>query len=218
MNPTHDLTHSPQRWDVITEALRGGRTLLVFWPGYVTQYVICGTLLPKNNPLKEVQLGLIVYAIMTFETGKHGSGLHRWEVAPSDLREFLKLANACQILYGPIIFITKLSILLLFLRVFAPSVKGVTYFFIQLLIWFNFFFYFADTILKIFECTPRSRIWDADVSGHCININGPILVASIFNVVSDFLILFLPIVCVWRLQMTLKKKMCTSAVFVAGIL
>ncbi|KAE8157854.1 hypothetical protein BDV40DRAFT_304749 [Aspergillus tamarii] len=153
---------------------------------------------------------------MTFETGKHGSGLHRWDVSPSDLREFLKLANACQIIYGPIIFITKLSILLLFLRVFAPSFKGITYLLIQLLIWLNFLFYFADTILKIFECTPRSKIWDEHVPGHCININGPILAASIFNVVSDFLILLLPIVCVWRLQMTFKKKICTSAVFVAG--
>ncbi|KAB8199980.1 hypothetical protein BDV34DRAFT_230705 [Aspergillus parasiticus] len=154
---------------------------------------------------------------MTFETGKHGSGLHRWEVSPSDLHEFLKLANACQIIYGPIIFITKLSILLLFLRVFAPSFRGTTYFLIQLLIWLNFLFYLADTILKIFECTPRSKIWDEHVPGHCININGPILAASIFNVVSDFLILLLPIVCVWRLQMTFKKKICTSAVFVAGI-
>ncbi|KAB8239782.1 uncharacterized protein BDW43DRAFT_296118 [Aspergillus alliaceus] len=206
MNPTHDLTHSPQRWDVITEAV-----CLTISTCCVCMRMYTKLLITKAPGWEDF------YAIMTFETGKHGSGLHRWEVAPSDLREFLKLANACQILYGPIIFITKLSILLLFLRVFAPSVKGVTYFFIQLLIWFNFFFYFADTILKIFECTPRSRIWDADVSGHCININGPILVASIFNVVSDFLILFLPIVCVWRLQMTLKKKMCTSAVFVAGI-
>ncbi|KAE8362039.1 ribosomal protein L36e-domain-containing protein [Aspergillus caelatus] len=206
MNPTYDHKHSPQRWDVITEVLC--LSISTFCVGMRMYTKLLITRAPGWEDF---------YAVMTFETGKHGSGLHQWEVSPSDLREFLKLANTCQIIYGPIIFITKLSILLLFLRVFAPSFNGITYLLIQLLIWLNFLFYFADTILKIFECTPRSKIWDEHVPGHCININGPILAASIFNVVSDFLILLLPIVCVWRLQMTFKKKICTSAVFVAGI-
>lgn len=130
----------------------------------------------------------------------------------------LQLANVSQILYGPIIFVTKLSILLLYLRVFAPSTKRKTYFFIQILIWLNLLFYLASTLVKIFECTPRSKIWHRDTPGTCININSLITTASIFNVVSDFLILLLPIACVWRLQMKLTKKLGTSAVFAAGAL
>ncbi|KAE8373466.1 hypothetical protein BDV26DRAFT_67304 [Aspergillus bertholletiae] len=217
MSPTYDHEHSPQRWDIITEILCISVSTCCVCMRMYTKLLITKAPGWEDLTCFFAWLGLIVYAVMTFEAGKHGSGLHRWEVSPSDLREFLKLANASQIIYGPIIFITKLSILLLFLRVFAPSVKGVTYFLIQLLIWLNFLFYFADTILKIFECTPRSKIWDEHVPGHCININGPILAASIFNVISDFLILLLPIICVWRLQMTPKKKICTSAVFVAGV-
>lgn len=130
----------------------------------------------------------------------------------------LQLANVSQILYGPIIFVTKLSILLLYLRVFAPSTKSKTYFFIQILIWVNLLFYLASTLVKIFECTPRSKIWHRDTPGTCVNINSLITTASIFNVVSDFLILLLPIACVWRLQMKLTKKLGTSAVFAAGAL
>ncbi|KAL4890898.1 hypothetical protein BDV59DRAFT_209293 [Aspergillus ambiguus] len=161
-------------------------------------------------------LGLIAYAIVTFEADKHGNGYHQWEVNATDLREFSKLANLSQIIYGPIICVTKLSILLLYLRVFAPSRKSKTYFFIQVLIWVNLLFYTANTIVKIFECNPRSKIWNRDTPGHCVNINSLIMTAAVFNVVSDVLILLLPIACVWRLQMTLSKKLGTSAVFAAG--
>ncbi|PYH77223.1 putative ribosomal protein L36e [Aspergillus uvarum CBS 121591] len=157
------------------------------------------------------------YAAITFETDRHGNGIHQLAVAASDLREFSKLANASQVLYGPLIYITKLSILLLYLRLFAPSTRNTPFWLIQTLIWMNFLFYFADTIVKICECKPRSKIWDQDIPGQCININIPILVTSIVNVVSDFLMLLLPIVCVWRLQMTWWKKMGLSAVFAAGI-
>ncbi|KAH3207645.1 hypothetical protein KXW62_006364 [Aspergillus fumigatus] len=75
----------------------------------------------------------------------------------------------------------------------------------------------CDTIVKIFECSPRAKIWDKTLKGHCININIPIIVTSSINVASDFLILVLPIVSVWRLQMRDSKKLGTSMIFAAGI-
>lgn len=90
---------------------------------------------------------------------------------------------------------------------------------IQLLIWFNFFFYLADTIVKIFECTPRHKIWEKNAEGSCININIPILVTSAINVASDFMILLLPIACVLKLKlMTRTKKLGVLAIFAAGSL
>lgn len=156
--------------------------------------------------------------MITFEADKYGNGIHIWEVDESDLRRYSKWANTSQIVYGPLIFITKLSILLLYLRVFAPSFRSKTFFCIHALIWLNFGFYFADTIVKIFECSPRAKIWDKTLKGHCININIPIIVTSSINVASDFLILVLPIVSVWRLQMRDSKKLGTSMIFAAGIL
>lgn len=178
------------------------------------------------------------YAVISFEADKHGSGINFLQVDGADSRQFLKvktsateddiwillrlssqIANIAQIAYGPLIFITKLSILLLYIRVFAPTFKKTTFIFIHLLIWFNFFFYLADTIVKIFECTPRHKIWEHYTDGSCININIPILVTSAINVASDFMILLLPIVCVWRLQlMKMSKKIGISAIFAAGLL
>ncbi|EAW25384.1 uncharacterized protein NFIA_108770 [Aspergillus fischeri NRRL 181] len=159
----------------------------------------------------------LAYVVITFEADKYGNGIHIWEVDESDLRKYSKWANISQIVYGPLIFITKLSILLLYLRVFAPSFRSKTFFCIHALIWLNLGFYFADTIVKIFECSPRAKIWDKTLKGHCININIPIIVTSSINVASDFLILVLPIVSVWRLQMRNSKKWGTSTIFAAGI-
>lgn len=115
-------------------------------------------------------------------------------------------------------FVTKLSIFLLYLRVFAPTRRGKTFVAVHLLIWFNLAFYLANFFLKIFQCVPRAKIWDKHIEGHCININIPILVTAAINVVSDLLMLTVPIVCVWRLQMSVRKKVGVSAIFAAGIL
>ncbi|RDW57956.1 60S ribosomal protein L36 [Aspergillus mulundensis] len=111
----------------------------------------------------------------------------------------------------------KLSIFLLYLRVFAPARRGVTYISIHLLIWFNLAFYLANFFLKVFQCVPRAKIWYPEIAGHCININIPILVTAAINVLSDLLMLCLPIICVWRLQMSTKRKLGVSAIFAAGI-
>ncbi|RAL08992.1 uncharacterized protein BO97DRAFT_191732 [Aspergillus homomorphus CBS 101889] len=214
---TYGYRHSLQSWNILTQTVC--LTVSTCCVGMRLYSKISITRAPGWEDLTcfLAWLGLIGYAAITFETDRYGNGMHQWAVAASDLKEFSKLANASQVLYGPLIYITKLSILLLYLRLFAPSARNVPFWLIQALIWLNFLFYLADTIVKICECKPRSKIWDKDIPGQCININIPILVTSIVNVVSDFLMLLLPIVCVWRLQMTWWKKMGLSAVFAAGI-
>ncbi|OGM41142.1 integral membrane protein [Aspergillus bombycis] len=162
-------------------------------------------------------VGFIGYATIAFEADKVGSGIHEAEVAKEDLVKYAKLANASQIMYGPLIFITKLSILLLYLRVFAPAKKSWMYIFIHGLLWFNAAFYLADTLIEIFACVPREKIWNADVHGHCINVNMMILSTAILNTISDFSLLMLPIFCVWRLHMRNTQKLGLSAVFAAGL-
>ena len=121
-------------------------------------------------------------------------------------------------MYGPLIFITKLSILLLYLRVFAPSKKGWTYIIIHLLLWFNAAFYLADTIVEIAACIPRERIWNPDVPGRCVNIDVLILATAIINSISDVSLLLLPIFAVWRLHLRTSQKLGISAIFMAGLL
>ncbi|RMZ46856.1 integral membrane protein [Aspergillus flavus] len=175
-----------------------------------------GRLVVKDTCLI-ASVGFIGYATISLEADKVGSGIHETEVAKEDLVQYAKLANASQIMYGPLIFITKLSILLLYLRVFAPAKRSWMYIFIHGLLWFNAAFYLADTLLEIFACVPREKIWHPDVHGHCVNVNVMILATAILNTISDFSLLILPIFSVWRLHMRNTQKLGISAIFAAGL-
>jgi hypothetical protein len=128
------------------------------------------------------------------------------------------MVNVHEIIYGPIILITKISILLLYSKLFAPSRRSATYFFIQLLVYFNTLFYIAITLVKIFECTPRSKIWDRATPGTCINFGTLLYVTGIVNICSDIAILVLPIHVIWHLKLPVMRKVGVSAAFAAASL
>lgn len=80
-------------------------------------------------------------------------------------------------------------------------------------------FYFIDTIFEIVICNPREKIWNPLMTtGYCFNTNAAFQATGIFNVLSDFAILILPISSVWHLKISLKKKIGIAAVFSAGLL
>lgn len=129
-----------------------------------------------------------------------------------------QLANVIEIIYNPIIFATKLSILLLFLRIFVPNGRSTTYYTIHVLIWLNLFFYIANVPIEIWPCIPRKKLWTPSLPGHCLNNERVFVAGGAINVVSDFAILLLPVVLISRLQMPLKKKIGVSAIFATGFL
>jgi large subunit ribosomal protein L36e len=128
------------------------------------------------------------------------------------------LANVIEIIYNPIIFAAKLSILLLFLRVFVPSGKGATYYVIHTLIWLNLLFYIANVPIEIWPCIPRQKLWKPSIPGRCLNNERVFVAGGAINVVSDFAIMLLPVLLISRLQMPLKKKIGVSAIFATGFL
>ncbi len=123
-----------------------------------------------------------------------------------------------EISYGPIMFITKLSILLQIRRLFKASVKDRFRIALDIIIWLNALFYFADTVVEIFQCVPRSKIFDPQIPGRCVNISDAIIVTACINIASDISIFVLPLVRIWRLQMPLSKKVGVSAIFAFGLL
>ena len=104
------------------------------------------------------------------------------------------------------------------MRIFVVPKPGTLYYTIYLLIWSNGLFYFADTMAEILQCVPRTKIWDAFAEGRCINVNAAFVTTAAVNVISDLSILFLPLFCVWRLQISVRQKMGVSVMFAAGIL
>jgi len=85
-------------------------------------------------------------------------------------------------------------------------------------IWSCFIFYSVQMSLEIANCTPREKIWNPFVPGHCFHNHASFLAGGIFNIISDFAILILPMPVLGRLQVPLRKKLMMIAVFATGIL
>ena len=122
-----------------------------------------------------------------------------------------------QIVYGPSILFTKLAILLLYRRVFLVH-KGnnfdwITRGFMVILV----AYYTALTLVKIFECTPREKIWYTKIEGTCVNKSALLNSSGLFNTITDFMLLFIPIRSVWQLKMSTSRKWAIVSVFTLGL-
>lgn len=69
-----------------------------------------------------------------------------------------------------------------------------------------------------FQCRPLQLIWDQTVDGTCINASLFFILGSAPNVITDFVILVLPLPAVWRLQTTTMQKISLTGIFLLGSL
>ncbi|MCJ1307096.1 hypothetical protein MMC25_000742 [Agyrium rufum] len=121
-------------------------------------------------------------------------------------------------MYGPTIFFAKLSLFLLYLRIFSPSRN------MRLLIYAGIFvnlcYYVATAAGMMAFCMPRNgESWFlALFSSHCRRARIMTWVQGIFNIVSDLFLLILPMPVVWKLHMPTRKKWGVGAIFATGLL
>ena len=96
----------------------------------------------------------------------------------------------------------------------------ILYVSIQLVGWSVFCFYTASTIIALARCHPRDRVWKFwKAKGHCLSFKYYIYLGTgMFNVVSDFAILILPMAPIWKLQMPVKRKIMMVMVFATGVM
>jgi len=133
----------------------------------------------------------------------------------------MQWANISAILYGLGIFCTKISILLQYLRIFAPTRQGnmIMYVGAHVCIWMNLVFYSITTVFYITICSPRAKIYDPLVTtGHCFNTAATFKATGVFNILSDFALLVLPLQSIWKLRRPLRRKILINVVFATGVL
>ena len=124
-----------------------------------------------------------------------------------------------QALYMINIAMCKISILTQYLRIFVPSRHGNAYMFwyTTALILLNVIFCIIEFFLIIMNCSPRARLWNQELSGTCIGTSNIVFTAG-FNIISDVMILVLPLTRVWRLQMSTRRKLGLSLIFSTGLM
>lgn len=122
---------------------------------------------------------------------------------------------ASEALYPLAIWAVKISVLLLYNRIFVG--EGF-----RRLLWATGVFISACTVVlvlgSIFQCQPVSAAWDTLPGAHCIEIGTMWMVMACLNVLTDLIILFAPLPQLWRLQMKMRMKMQLIGIFGIGAL
>ena len=161
-------------------------------------------------------IGLVVYLSLTLVALANHAGTHEWDLLKSQVPSALYWLNANSTTYGLAIMCTKLAVLLLYQRVFFPQRWSRSDISLKAFMALLLLFYVSTTFAKIWQCLPRDHIWDKSIPGQCINISVLFNVSGIFNTVTDFIILLIPVRVVWSLNMARKRKLGVLAVFTVG--
>ena len=136
----------------------------------------------------------------------------------SNSRTIGQISVAWLVLYGMSVALSKLAILLLYLRVFTTQRRGFT----MVLILSGFVVIgtgIANTLATIFQCSPVAYAWDKTVGGgKCINILAFTRFMAIPNVVDGFIMLVMPVPLVWQLELEIQQKVALTATFLHGIM
>ncbi|CAD6590843.1 MAG: hypothetical protein ASARMPREDX12_004751 [Alectoria sarmentosa] len=113
---------------------------------------------------------------------------------------------------------TKSSIILLYQRLFLPPGTGRSH--IWWSIWVVFYWNLLSALALIItaatECVGRAD--KVSKGEECLDQYAILVCASVINVVSDLMILVIPISAIWGLHMAKEKKLKLGAVFAVGSL
>lgn len=70
--------------------------------------------------------------------------------------------------------------------------------------------------ISIVPCTPINSQWDSNVEGKCINLGAAILGLAISNIVTDVILLTLPMPLLLRLHVSASQKRLLISIFLLG--
>ncbi|KAL8834479.1 MAG: hypothetical protein Q9176_007475 [Flavoplaca citrina] len=163
-------------------------------------------------------VGMVALARLMFKALDYGGGIDIWNVSKAQHVRFTKLFHNIEIVARISMFFTKASILLLYHRLFIVdgSKKTGTWWAIWSVFWYNLLYALALVSTVITQCVGKPT---AIVErGKCLNQYAVLICASVVNVISDLMILTIPITVILGLQKTKSKKIRLSFLFAFGSL
>ncbi|KAK4555641.1 hypothetical protein LTR86_007394 [Recurvomyces mirabilis] len=145
----------------------------------------------------------------------NGFGKHAVDIPKQDLHKALMYWYIFQIIYNFVVGFTKLSIALLYLRIFGdgnrwfrPTAIGTSIVIVVGAV--------AFAIPSIIECHPIHRTWDRTLPGTCFPLLPYWYAHAVFNVLCDVWLIVLPLPVIKQLQMRTWQKVGLGATFGVG--
>ena len=118
------------------------------------------------------------------------------------------------VVYCPAAYAIKVTLLLLTARIFSvrESISKAIHIFIVVLL----IAYVPNQIAKTIICTPIKAYWDQSVKGRCLQQRKIFIADTTLAIVTDLIVLILPIPLAWSLRYPTRAKIKIIALLGAG--
>ncbi|KAH8667994.1 hypothetical protein BGZ60DRAFT_408393 [Tricladium varicosporioides] len=156
---------------------------------------------------------LLVTLAIEIPMARKGYGKHIWNLDPPNIPILQKLFYITQIFYICVQVLTKVSLLVCFLRIFPQRwFQMTTKVSIIAILIHGVIFIFVIA----FQCVPVQSIWNPTIPAKCLNQSAIIFSGSAFSIFEDFLILIIPIPCIKDLKLKVGKRIIVGVMFSIG--
>lgn len=145
---------------------------------------------------------------------EHGWDRHQWDQQPQWFQSSELISWLIQLVYTITMALTKTSILVAFLRLipFGPM-RWATYGTLVIVVLWGISLSFAT----IFSCHPVQGYWTFTNNDHCTDEGIRLLVISIVNIVTDLVVIAIPMGAFWRLQIPIRQKIILFVLLSLGL-
>lgn len=145
---------------------------------------------------------------------RHGLGQHITALSTHDADMVVTIEYAFEWIYPSTLGIIKISVLLLYFRVFGRTRLNI---FLWLAGAMTLAWVLGMFLSNLLQCTPMRKAWEPTVPGHCFNSRTFFIANSACNISNDVIILALPLPILWKTTlMPLRQKLLLTTTFLLG--
>jgi hypothetical protein len=127
-----------------------------------------------------------------------------------------KYNYATQLLYNPILALVKNGMLLFFLRV-GGSIDSLRIFIIAIIV-LNTLMMVSIFFIDLLQCIPIEKTFYPDTTGTCIHVGNFFIGTAAATILTDILVMIIPIWITKNLNMKFKKKLAVIFLLSMGLL
>jgi hypothetical protein len=162
---------------------------------------------------------MIPLSILSAFLARYGLGKDAWTIPFHHITNILRIYFFDEMMYITSIGLTRISILLLYVRIFSTS--SLFRRCAHTLIIFNFGYLAVFNIVLLFQCRPINLAWnrwDDQHEGICLSINAIGWSAAGINIALDLATIILPLPQLVKLRLSWQKKLPLILIFLLGFL
>ncbi|WDK19991.1 integral membrane protein [Colletotrichum graminicola] len=178
----------------------------------------------KRTPITESTVSVQVFsnalqAVSIVSVVQCGVGLSNADVVPKygsgPIIKFLKVLLAQQILWAISLSLCKIAILLLYSKIFSTHAMAMA---ARIMVGFTAVWTVVTILVAILICRPLSDNWLLDIMNrNCGNQPAADGTMGVLNMITDIIVLIMPISHLWKLRLETYKKVALIVTFSLGV-